>query len=203
MLARILARGITLLRTTLLFWGILPLLSGALLAACSSRRLAIEYDYDGDASFESLKTWSWLARDKSGTGSDNVDKILHEALTTLLERQGYRHVDSGGDFRVGYILETRRKVKTRYVNNYHDYDTEAAYFFNRVGGVEEQVIDYREGTLILDIAAADGKQPIWRGWASGAIGERMTESRIRAELTEACRQVLEKFPPPATRKKRS
>ena len=189
MLARILARGLTLL------------LFGFLLPACSSARLAIEYDYDDEANFDSLKSWSWLAKDKSGSGSSKVDKMLHEALVTLLERQGYRHVETGGDFRVGYVLQTRRRVKTRYIDTYYNY--ESIYYFNGVGGVEVDVVDYREGTLILDVALPEGKQPIWRGWASGAIRAGMKDEQIRAELTEACRQVLEKFPPPATRRKKN
>ena len=61
--------------------------------------------------------------------------------------------------------------------------------------------DYLQGTLIIDVAAPDGKQPIWRGWAEGVIREGMSEAKITAEVTEAIRRVLEKFPPPATRKK--
>ena len=188
MLARTLARGITHL---------LPVL---ILAACSSPRFAIEYDYDSEADFDGLATWSWLAAGKSGAGSEEVDGMIRDALVKLLERSGYRHVDSGGDFRVGFLVETRRRIKTRTVDIHYEYDWH--YDFNGVGGPEVDVVDYREGTLILDVARADGKKPIWRGWASGTIREGATSDQVRADVFEACRRVLEKFPPPATRKKR-
>ena len=53
-----------------------------------------------------------------------------------------------------------------------------------------------------DVAEPKGTKPIWRGWAEGVIQEGMSDDRIRAEVTEAIRRILEKFPPPATRKKK-
>ncbi|MHC4953450.1 MAG: DUF4136 domain-containing protein [Planctomycetota bacterium] len=176
------------------------LLAGLVATACGGSRLAIEYDYDGDAKFDGLKTWSWLRFEKSGTGSGEVDTIIREALAARLERMGYRQVAEDSDFQVGYVLETRRRTQRRYIDTRYGYQQES-YYFNGVGGVEVDVIDYLEGSLILDVATKDGKSPIWRGWAEGAIREGMSESKVRAELTEAIRQIMEKFPPPATRKK--
>jgi len=191
MLARILARGITHL---------LPLVLLSL-AACGSNRLAIEYDYDGDADFASLHTWSWIPTQKSGAGSEEVNAIIREALTSQLAQRGYRHVESGGDFLAGFMLETKRKITRRYVDSNFGYGSMNPYMFDGIGGVDVVVEDYLQGTLILDVAAQDGKQPIWRGWAEGVIREDMSEAKMRAEVTEAIRGILEKFPPPATRKK--
>jgi len=195
MLARTLARELTHL----------PLLSfalGSLLlcASCGGSRLAIEYDYDDEADFSSLRSWSWISTRKSGTGSANVDAIVQEALKSQLAKRNYRYVETGGDFRAGFVLETKRKITQRYIDTRFGYGS-INYEFDFVRGREMVVEDYLRGTLILDVAAADGEKPIWRGWAEGVIREGMSDAQIRAEVTEAIRRVLEKFPPPATRRK--
>jgi len=195
MLARTLARELTHL----------PLLSFALgslllLASCGGSRLAIEYDYDDEADFAALRTWSWIATDESGTGSAKVDAIVREALKSQLGKLDYQYVASGGDFRAGFVLETQRKITQRYIDTRFGYGS-SNYHFDFVRGREMVVEDYLRGTLILDVTSADGEHPIWRGWAEGVIREGMRDDQIRAEVTEAIRRVLEKFPPPATRKK--
>jgi len=191
MLARILTRGKPLLS--------LPFLL-ALVAACGGTRLDIEYDYDGDADFASLRTWSWMAMQGSETGSDVVDRIVREELASELARRGYRHVAAGGDFRAGFVLETDRKMTERLVYNRYGYVYDD-FPFDGAGSIDVVVDDYVQGTLIVDVAAADGKRPIWRGWAEGVLREKPTEAEVRKRAKEAIRRVLAKFPPPATRKK--
>ena len=190
MLARILTR----VRTHL------PALLLALFAiGCGGQRLAIEYDYDYDASFDGLRTWSWIPAQGSETGSDQADKIVREELAAEFERRGFQRVESGADFRAGFLLETDRKITQRLIYTQHGYSYEY-YPFDAVGSVDVVVEDYLQGTLIIDVATADGKQPMWRGWAEGVIGEKPTEAEVRSGVREAVRKVLAKFPPPAKRK---
>lgn len=176
------------------------------LAACGGPRYAIEYDYDGDASFENLNTYRWYRGKGSGSGRENIDKILEGALDKNLERMGLERIEQGTpDFWITCVVETRRQVGTRQIETRAMMDTQFGYenyFFNGAGGVETEVVDYVEGSIIVDVATNGGKKPIWRGWAHGAIREGMSDDKIRAEATEVFRRILEKFPPPATRKKK-
>jgi hypothetical protein len=177
-----------------------------LAVACGGPRYAIEYDYDGDASFDGLKTYRWNRGKGSVTGRDDVDAILEAALDKNLERMGMVRLEEGTpDYWVACVLETRRKVGTRQIETRSMMETKFGYenyYFNGIGGVETDVVDYVEGTLIVDVAVNGGKKPIWRGWAEGALRERRNNEQIRAEATEVFRRILEKFPPPATRKKK-
>ncbi|MHC4940075.1 MAG: DUF4136 domain-containing protein [Planctomycetota bacterium] len=176
------------------------------LAACGGPRYAIEYDYDGDASFDNLKRYRWYRGKGSVSGNERVDKLLEESLDKNLERMGLERIDEGTpDFWVTCVVETRRKVGTREIETRAMMDTHFGYenyYFDGSGGTETAVIDYVEGSIIVDIAVKGGKKPIWRGWAHGVIREGMSDQQIRAEATEVFRRILEKFPPPATRKKK-
>lgn len=171
-----------------------------LLGACGGQRLAIEYDYDYDANFESLKTWSWLARKGSETGNAEADKVIREELAAELVRRGFREVEAEADFRVGFLLETDRKMTERHVYTQFGYSYDYMPF-DSLMSVNVVVDDYLQGTLIVDIAAPDGKQPLWRGWAEGVIREKSSDEQMRSAVRDAVRSVLAKFPPPATRKK--
>jgi len=174
-------------------------------AGCGTPRYDVEYDYDTRADFDGLKRYAWLKGQGSETGSSRVDSILRAALDRNLGRMGMERVDADPDFYVACTLETRREVGARGIDTRtmldqrYGYDT---YAFD--GDVREpvQVVDYVEGTLFIDVVGRDGKRPIWRGWARGAIPESGSDAKIRAEATEVMRRILEKFPPPATRRTR-
>lgn len=169
---------------------------------CGGTNFAIEYDYDVKADFSDLKTYAWLEEQGSETGNDEADAIVREALESLLAKKGMRPVQSGEpDVLVGVTYEMERKIQTRQIDSQYGYDQYDEFRYRFDTRPETAIIDYVEGTLIVDIASSDGKRPIWRGWAVGAIRDNMTIDQIRAEATEALRQVLEKFPPPATRRK--
>ena len=162
--------------------------------ACGGPRYAVEYDYDGDASFEGLKTYRWYRGKGSFSGNERVDKILESALDKNLARMGYERGEAGQpDFWVTCVVETRRRVRTRsnptqaMMDIHFGYEN---YYFNGEGGTVEDVVDYVEGSIIVDVAR------------NGGIREGMSDEKIRAEATEVFRRILVKFPPPATRKKK-
>jgi hypothetical protein len=174
------------------------------LAGCGTPRYDVEYDYDTRASFGGLRRYQWIEDAGSASGRPRVDAILRDALDRNLERMGMDRVDSEPDFLVACTLATRREVGSRTTETRSDFDERygsRGYDFDAVAQGEVQVVDYVEGTLTVEIFGPDGRRPIWRGWARGAIPDGRSEAYIQGESMELMRRILEKFPPPATRRK--
>ena len=59
-----------------------------------------------------------------------------------------------------------------------------------------QVIEFDEGTILVDIADAENKQIIWRGWAQFDITRALADPEVMERaIEEAVRKMFEHFPP--------
>jgi hypothetical protein len=58
-----------------------------------------------------------------------------------------------------------------------------------------QVIQFDEGTILVDIADAESKTILWRGWAQFDIGRALSDPEVMAQaIEEAIRAMFEDFP---------
>jgi hypothetical protein len=62
-------------------------------------------------------------------------------------------------------------------------------------GSTEKVIEYEEGTLILDIAEARSKRILWRGWAQTDVDGIMNDERMMEKrIAESVRKMIGQLP---------
>jgi hypothetical protein len=67
--------------------------------------------------------------------------------------------------------------------------------YDTAGNCIPQVVDYEEGTLLLDLVDALTNQVVWRGWAQDVVdGLAEDQVRMEAEIDEAVRRIFERFP---------
>ena len=178
----------------------------AILASCSS--MEVSHDYDPKANFAGLKTYEWLNAPQKPTGDPRIDdntilsNRIHEAVDAELVARGFRKSTSNPDFLVAYhvSLDRRRSVQT--LNSYHGYGPGWGYGYGAAyrpgywaGAPETYIYEYEEGTLILDIVSPQNKELIWRGSAQDEVHFKSTPEKDQAQLNEAVRRILEKFPP--------
>ena len=58
-----------------------------------------------------------------------------------------------------------------------------------------QVINYEQGTLVVDIVDAHSNKVVWRGWAQDSVeGVIDNQDRMERQLDEAVTRMLEQFP---------
>jgi hypothetical protein len=118
-------------------------------------------------------TYSWATSDQFPTGDPRLDNNalfiaqVQRAADEQLQALGMRRVDTRADLLVHFHATMRDRVDVYEVDRNAGYD-------QRGYGAGTQVLQYEEGTILIDVAETDGKRLIWRGWMQtdlgGAIG---------------------------------
>ena len=167
------------------------------IAACSSVKVAT--DYDPDASFSSYKTYAWLPRPVDPTGDLRADNPLvharvRDAVDEALKAKGYERLLEGmPGFYVGYHLSLTTKMEATRMDNYYGYGTGRW----RSAGTSQTVIrEYEVGVLVLDIVDAELDRLVWRSTGRKVISNTPpTPEQSRQRILDAVTQILAPFPP--------
>ncbi len=170
------------MKRTVLF---LTLCATVLAQSCSS--INVSHDYDPQANFNNLKTFSWLSFPKKAEVNQLVVRRIRDAVTGGLEAKGLR-LSSNPDFMIAMHGATKEKLD---IQDWGYASPRAAYWGRRDISVQQ----YTEGTLILDFVDAKSKEMLWRGVASGAVDPGATPEQRTKRINEAVAKLLAKFPP--------
>jgi hypothetical protein len=176
---------------------LVAIVSLLLLAACSSgprvvTNAAPGFDIVGFQTFSYLQPLS--------TDNGNVRTILSNELiaatTRELEMAGLRHVDSGGDLLVNFVVSTRETLQTRPSSGMSMHHGRGRY--GTWGGYSmsmstSEVVQRTEGTLAIDIIDAQQLQLVWEGAATGRVSDSVRENRAAA-VDAAVAEILAQFP---------
>ncbi|NUM76961.1 DUF4136 domain-containing protein [candidate division KSB1 bacterium] len=168
----------------------------ALVTGCST--VTIKHDFDGDANFAALKTYSWMAAPTNATGSVQaalqrnslLDKRIKESADRQFTAKGYTKDANKPDFLVLYHLGAEDKINV----------TDWGYGYGRYGrwyGGGVEVNQYKEGTLILDVVEAKSKELMWRGLAMATLDSHASMEARKKRLDEVMVKILAEFPPTA------
>ncbi|NNF27946.1 MAG: DUF4136 domain-containing protein [Gemmatimonadetes bacterium] len=139
-------------------------------------------------------TFEWGEADDLPTGDPRLDhnpfflERLHEAIENELAARGVRRVASGADLMVHHHASVRDRVAV------YEVDRQAGYDVGRpLEGSE--VVQYQEGTFLVDVADAETREILWRGWAQADVEAALDDpSRMRSLVAEAVAQMFEAFP---------
>ena len=188
------------MKQTIWVLAILPFLTGA----CSSIRVTT--DYDRQADYTALKTYSWAEPNKS-QGMDPrinwqfVDARVRRAADQELAAKGYTLAQTGQpDFTLVYYVALENRQETIYaatptpypMYGYHYAVGRNVYWTSTYPA---ETFQYREGSLILDIVDARTNQALWRGTATARLIENVKPEEREGRINEAVRELLKKFPP--------
>ena len=179
---------------------LLPLL--ALLAAfvAPGCGMTVETDWDPSADFAAVRTWDWVPEPQAKTGDPRLDSDLlarrvRDAVEDALEQQGLAHRPGGEvDVLVGWHvgLETKLDVDTFYTGYGARYGAWGAGY-----RTDTTVRQYEQGTLLIDLLAADDRRLLWRGSTSARIHEGDSPEQRDRRVREAVAAILGKYPPGA------
>jgi hypothetical protein len=171
------------------------LLFCALLMAAGCSSVSVSHDFDSQADFSKLRTFSWI--DAPETTSDSVQKELQtnslvegrvkNAVNRELAAKGIRETQENPDFLVAF--HTGVEDKTDIQSWGYGY----GYWGMRGGGVS--TIHYQEGTLILDFIDPKSNNLIWRGVGKKVVSQKTSPERSEKEINNAVEKILKKYPP--------
>lgn len=179
------------------------LLAGlALLASCSSVRVASDYDRDADFSQYNSYAFYKTGIDKAQISDLDKKRILR-AIDTEMSSRGF--VKSENPDLLVSIFTTEKDRVDIYNNNFGwgwGYGWGWGWYNPWVWGpggwgYGPSVSTRTEGTLYIDLIDAEAKELVWQGKGTGILGSTQNiekkEQRIRAFVSS----ILERYPPDA------
>jgi hypothetical protein len=176
---------------------------------CSS--VQIFSDFDRTADFSKYKTYAWLPK------SDSIQDLFHDNpimeknlkfyVNNEMTARGYKVDINYPDLLIEYHTMIERKQQI--VNNpvysnpantyygpypYNRYNRPYPYGFNNtpyITGYTTQVIDYNEGTLVIDVIDRKQNQHIWRGWSVGTVSDM---NNLETVIEKDIKRIFKKYP---------
>jgi len=148
----------------------------AILAGCAAAP-AMRVETDPQADLRAYKTFGFF--EPAGIGERGYSALtsdrLRQATREQLQRLGYTYAERNPDLRVNILLKVEEREET------HSVPASVGRFAYR-GWVTYavEILDYREGTLTIDLVDAKRNAMVWRGVA----GDRISRSESR-DATDA------------------
>lgn len=173
-------------------------LSGApialgLLGACAMA-ITAGSDYASTADFTGYTSFTWDEPDDRPVGDPRLEnnpffeERLHAAVAVELASAGIRQGAPGRALLVHHHATVRDRVDVYEADRREGYRTEEY-------GEGTQVVQYEEGTILIDLADVESREIIWRGWAQFDIGRAITDPQVmEAAIQEAIGKMFESFP---------
>jgi hypothetical protein len=142
------------------------------LAATPAMAQKVTIDYAHDFDFEALKTFQYVATEKSDVkGNDLMDQRVEDMIKKELREGGATEVQSNPDIYVTYHFTS--KENTSYNTTSMGYGGYGGYGggwggyggmgYGGMGSSTTYATTYTEGTLIIDLYDPDSKKLVWRG----------------------------------------
>lgn len=158
-------------------------LSATVLAGCGLLALAVvlggcasspkvSIDKDPAVDLGSYKTFGYfdkVATDKTPY-STLMTSHLKRATRAQLEQHGYTFVDANPDLRVNFFLNVADKVEL------HSSPSAGRFGYRAWAGASYDLVEYRQGTLRIDLVDARRNALVWQGRAENRISEQASKN---------------------------
>ena len=163
--------------------------------ACGGVPITAGADMEPGYDFTQYTSYRWDEPDAQPTGDARLDNNpffvhrLHAAIHWELATRGIEYAAEGPALTVHHHAVVRDRVEV------YEADRTAGYTSEYGDGT--QVIQYDEGTFMVDIADARTKEVVWRGWARLDLTKALDNPiEMRDEIDLAIGKMFESFPIP-------
>ncbi|AOB26351.1 DUF4136 domain-containing protein [Bordetella bronchiseptica] len=171
--------------------------AAGLLAGCASGP-TLRSDYDHSANFAQYRTFAFmspLGTDRAGYSSLLTER-LKQAARGQLEMRGYTYDDSKPDLLVNFNGKLQEKTQVTPapppMGPYYGY--RAGFYGGWPGyGWGDDVYQYTEGTLNIDLVDARRRQLVWEGVATGEVND-LDKAQSVASVEHGVAQIFSRYP---------
>jgi Domain of unknown function (DUF4136) len=162
-----------------------------LLAAASALAQKVNVDWDRGTNFNQFHTYAWQPSTHPAKGL--WDQRIIDAVNQQLQAKGFKLVDSKPDLWVVYSNSIKKDQQV--VGTGYNMGPMWGWGYGWGGPTTTTYQTYttHEGTLIVDIADANGHQLLWRGSATNAISDN-SDKNIKT-LNKMASKLFKNFPP--------
>jgi hypothetical protein len=131
--------------------------------------------------------------DLPGINLSAVDKLIHESLQKVLTEKGFVKTETGPELLVSYALASGSGIDETTLNGAYDGALQAP---PSASGNARQPLQYRRGTLIIDIVETQTKHLLWRGAIMADVDLSVSEEQKRLRCEGAVGELLKHYPKP-------
>lgn len=163
-----------------------------LMSACASINTGA--DFPAGIRLEQYQTFDWGGGDSLPVGDPRLDNNpfyasrVRSAVELELAAKGLRRVTTAPDLLVHYHASIRQRVDVVRA------DEARGYSFPELRA-SEKVVEFDEGTLIIDVVEPKGKIILWRGWSQTDVGGLIDDPRaMEKRVRESVRLMMQRFP---------
>lgn len=164
-----------------------------LLAGCATMRVAVNYDETVDfGSYRSFYFVKPQPRQAMGPGRRAVQnplftKDVMQEIMPMMESKGFSEAAVRGEADLLVVFYAAVKNRREWAA--------PTYRVGRWGRVWRtspgHFVNYKEGTLVIDMVDARRKELVWQGVGTGVLDR----ANPQANLAESVRDILDDFPP--------
>lgn len=159
-------------------------------------------DFDRSADFTAYKTYKWgkpqIEVSNPLYDSDLIRDRISAAVEEEFAKRGIRRSERDADFIVEFrtFTEEKKQASSVYPYSYRFYPYGFypfafgwgyPYFWN----TPQQVTEFTQGTLVLDIIDRGTGELIWRGSVSGNVEDA---SNLKKQIEKGIRAIMKKYP---------
>ncbi len=170
------------------------------LYGCSS--IQVNTDFDDEADFSAIHTYSWKAVNVSGDALANnplLYKRIVKSIDGYLQDRGYQQADPGvADILVAIHAVTKEKMRVTDWGGPRGYYRDPWYdpwWGGSAYGGRVDVSYYTEGTLVIDIVDRRRHELIWRGLGTSIVHKYSDPGKMEKAVNEYVGEILDRFPP--------
>ena len=164
-------------------WTSAALSSLVLIAGCASGpKIMVDKDPGVDmTTFKSFGYFDQVATDRAQY-TTIITNRLKQATRDQLERRGYTYTEDSPDLRVNFYLKVVEKQEVR---SSPSVGVGYGGFYGYRGGAygawasypyDVDTVDYRQGTLSIDLVDAKKNALVWQGLAEGRVSEEARQN---------------------------
>jgi hypothetical protein len=168
------------------------LLTLAILSGCAS--ISTGADYPAGIRLDQYKTFDWGAGDSMPVGDSRLDRNpffdarVRAAVELELAAKGLSRVTASPDLLVHYHASVRQRVDVIRADEARGYSSTELR-------ASEKVVEFDEGTLIVDVVEPKGKTVVWRGWSQTDVGGLIEDPRaMEKRINSSVRLMMQRFP---------
>lgn len=153
--------------------------------------MTVSSHLDRGVDFSQFRTWDWGQADALPTGDPRLDNNpffidhLQGALEKAFARHGLERVAAGApaDLLVHYHASINQRFQVNDPVNCVPGDCQA------------NVVEYEQGTLVIDVMDAKTQKIVWRGWSQDSVqGILDNQDRMEHQINEAVAKMMKRFP---------
>ncbi len=155
------------------------------LSTCSTTS-TITSEYKKGSSLDISKTYQLLKQEDDFSYGVNPihQQYIESAITQNMMMLDYK-LSSEPDLLVSYFV--KEKLVQEKEIKYRGY-------YNQAGlPLWENVIEYEEGTLIIDLINQDDNKVIWHGAAARKISDKLSNAKAEENITKTVQSLLQRF----------